>query len=143
MGSKHDDITPDVQLAAGGIVWQRIDGDPRLALIHRPKYDDWTLPKGKPERGEELGETARREIHEELGCRIKFLEFAGVVHYPLGYERTKVVLFWHMSPVGEQVFSPNREVDEILWLSKKEALKKLTHDVERELLAGCEPPADL
>jgi 8-oxo-dGTP diphosphatase len=114
-----------------------------LAVIHRPKYDDWTLPKGKPDDGEALGETARREIHEELGCEIRFLEFAGVVHYPIGYDRTKVVLFWNMTPSVPFEFRPNQEVDQMLWLEKKDALRKLTHDVERELLAKCEPPPDV
>ena len=130
-------------MAAGGVVWQRKGELTTLAVIHRPKYDDWTLPKGKPERGEALGETARREIREELGCEIRFLGFAGVVHYPTGYDRTKVVLFWNMAPNGSHEFHPNDEVDQVLWLAKDEALQKLTHDVERELLADCEPPAEV
>jgi len=137
------DSTPEVQFAAGGVVWQRKGGTATLAVIHRPKYDDWTLPKGKPEKGEPLGETARREIHEELGCAIRFLDFAGVVHYPLDDDRTKVVLFWHMTPAGPHEFRPNQEVDQVLWLEKKDALRKLTHDVEQELLKTCEPPNGL
>ena len=124
-------------------MWQRKGGVDTLAVIHRPKYDDWTLPKGKPDDDESLGETARREIHEEIGCEIRFLDFAGVVHYPIGDDRTKVVLFWNMTLNGEQEFRPSKEVDQVIWLEKKDALRKLSHGVERELLAKCEPPKGL
>ena len=132
---------PEIQMAAGGLVWRRFGREAKLVVIHRPKYDDWTLPKGKPEKNESPGETARREIQEELGFEAQFLEFAGVIHYPLLDGRTKVVLFWHMTPRGEHDFQANREVDDMLWLTPAEALKKLSHDVERRLVRECGPPA--
>ena len=138
MGLQHS--VPEVQLAAGGLVWRKIAGVRKLAVIHRPKYDDWTLPKGKPEAGEAPGETARREIEEEIACKVRFLEFAGVIHYPIGDERTKVVLFWHVTPIGEQPFHPNLEVDELLWLTREEALEKLTNELDRELLLTAGAP---
>ena len=126
---------PRVQFAAGGIVWDKRGEGRRLALVHRGKYDDWSLPKGKPDPGEEIGETALREVQEELGVDADFGPFAGTVHYPLGDDRTKVVLYWHMiKRAGESTFKPNREIDAIEWLEPKDAIRKLTHDVERELL---------
>ena len=126
---------PKVQFAAGGIVWDKKGDGRRLALVHRAKYDDWSLPKGKPAPGEEIGETALREVQEELGADADFGPFAGTTHYPLGDGRTKVVLYWHMiKRPGESTFEPNREIDAVQWLEPKDALRKLTHEVERELL---------
>jgi 8-oxo-dGTP pyrophosphatase MutT (NUDIX family) len=126
---------PQVQYAAGGIVWDKRGAGRRVAIVHRPKYDDWSLPKGKPDPGEEIAETALREIREELGVDVDFGDFAGTTHYPLADDRIKVVLFWHMiKRAGESTFKPNREIDAIQWLSVKDAIKKLTHDVEKEVL---------
>lgn len=126
---------PRVQFAAGGIVWDKKGEGRRLALVHREKYDDWSLPKGKPEPDEKIGDTALREVQEELGVDADFGPFAGTTHYPLGDGRTKVVLYWHMiRRAGESTFKPNREIDAIEWLEPREAIKKLSHDVERELL---------
>jgi ADP-ribose pyrophosphatase YjhB (NUDIX family) len=132
---------PEVQLAAGGLVWKKVNGDLKLAVIHRPKYDDWSLPKGKPERRESLSETAWREVKEELGCEARFLDFAGVRHYPLADGRLKVVLFWNMVPTEELRFQPNTEVDQMLWLSREEAARKLSHQTERELVARSALPS--
>jgi 8-oxo-dGTP diphosphatase len=126
---------PGVQFAAGGIVWDKKGKGRRLALVHRAKYDDWSLPKGKPDPGEKIGETALREVQEELGVDADFGSFAGTTHYPLGDGRTKVVLYWHMiRRAGESTFKPNREIDAVEWLEPREAIKRLSHDVERELL---------
>lgn len=126
---------PQVQLAAGGIVWDKKGDGRRLVLVHRPKYDDWSLPKGKADPGEALGETALREIREEVGIDVEFGDFAGTVHYALASGRTKVVLYWHMfKKAGESTFKPNREIDALQWLPAGEAIQKLTHEVERALL---------
>jgi 8-oxo-dGTP pyrophosphatase MutT (NUDIX family) len=126
---------PGVQFAAGGIVWDKKGHGRRLALVHRAKYDDWSLPKGKPDPGEEIAETALREVQEELGVDADFGPFAGTTHYPLGDGRTKVVLYWHMTRrAGESTFKPNREIDAVQWLEPKDAIRKLTHEVEKELL---------
>lgn len=126
---------PGVQFAAGGIVWDGKGDGRRLALVHRAKYDDWSLPKGKPDPGEKIAETAIREVQEELGVDADFGPFAGTTHYPLGDGRTKVVLYWHMiRRPGESTFKPNREIDAVDWLEPREAIRKLTHEVERELL---------
>lgn len=126
---------PGVQFAAGGIVWDKKGDGRRLALVHRAKYDDWSLPKGKPDPGEKIAETAIREVQEELGVDADFGPFAGTTHYPLGDGRTKVVLYWHMiRRPAESTFKPNREIDAVDWLEPREAIRKLTHEVERELL---------
>jgi len=134
---------PEVQLAAGGLVWQCLEGVPKLAVIHRPKYDDWTLPKGKPNPNEALAETARREVQEELGCDAKFLEFAGTIHYPRGDGQLKLVLFWHMIAQPPFRFIPNDEVDEVLWLTPAEALRKLDHRPDIEFLGRISAPVQI
>ena len=70
-------------------------GTAELAVIHRPKYDDWSLPKGKLKPGEGFREAALREVEEETGCRARLLLFAGITFYFVS-RRPKVVLFWHM-----------------------------------------------
>jgi 8-oxo-dGTP diphosphatase len=133
---------PRVQLAAGGIIWTKITGAPKLAVIHRPKYGDWTLPKGKPEKDETLAQTARREVREELGCDADFRDFAGTTHYDLPDGRLKVVLFWNMALADKLDFHPNNEVDQMLWLTPPEAIQRLDHPAEKELVAKvtCNPP---
>ena len=126
---------PGVKFAAGGIVWDGKGDGRRVALVHRGKYDDWSLPKGKVDPGEEIGATALREVQEELGVDADFGPFAGTTHYQLGDGRTKVVLYWHMiKRPGESTFKANKEIDAIEWHEPKEALRRLTHEVERELL---------
>jgi 8-oxo-dGTP diphosphatase len=131
---------PELQLAAGGIVWRKQGTRFKLAVIHRPKYDDWTLPKGKPDPNENLVETARREVREELGCEVHFLDFVGTTHYHRADNKLKLVLFWNMIPASEFAFEPNNEVDAVEWLTVEEAMLKLDHPVERELLGKCSPP---
>ncbi len=137
--TRNSDDLPKVQLAAGGVVWEKLGPGAKLAVVHRPKYDDWALPKGKPEPGETLAQTARREVNEEIGQDVKMLEFAGVVHYPIGEATTKVVLFWQMLAQGESRFRPNREIDNLQWLTIREAMEKLSHQVEVDLLRGLKP----
>jgi 8-oxo-dGTP diphosphatase len=137
----------DIIRAAGGLVWrQDRDGSRRLAVVHRPHRRDWSLPKGKLEEGERWDEAAVREVREETGCKARIVSFAGVVHY-VPRETPKVVLFWNMELVSEGRLRFPEEVDEIAWLSGKEALRRLDHETERELLreamahpgAGSEP----
>ena len=127
-------VPEDVQLAAGGLVWDRSTTPPRLAVIHRRKYGDWTLPKGKPEGTETPLQTARREVQEEVGGEFQVEDFAGTTWYRKG-GRPKVVFFWNMTRLDRAPFQPNREVDQVLWLTAAEALAKLSHASEREFLA--------
>ncbi len=127
--------------AAGGIVVRRVGRVPRrrrqILLVHRPKYDDWTFPKGKRDRGESDEETALREVAEETGFECRLGADLGDVTYRDSMGRKKVVRYWAMDlPDGEggELFSANREVDEIRWLVVSEAGKLLTYDHDRVLI---------
>jgi len=119
--------------AAGGLLWREARGGPRLAVIHRPKHDDWSLPKGKLEPGESYPTAALREVAEETGCVPRLRQFAGYTLYQVK-GRSKVVLFWHMTVATPRAFRPNREVDEIAWLTPGEALEWLDHPGERRIV---------
>lgn len=119
--------------AAGGLLWRRRNGEWRVCLVHRPKYDDWSLPKGKLEPGESWIEAAVREVREETGIPARAGAFAGTTCYQ-SKGRPKVVLFWNMDVAGESDFVPNREVDAIEWLSRERALERLDHRGERLLV---------
>ncbi|WP_407658625.1 NUDIX hydrolase [Kitasatospora acidiphila] len=126
-------------LAAGAVLWTpgepRADGTlrrPRIALIHRPKYDDWSLPKGKLRRGESPWEAAVREVAEETGLVCRLLAPLPAQHY-LANGRPKEVRYWAAVPVSGE-FRPNREVDRMKWLKPDKARAKLTHDRDRLLI---------
>jgi 8-oxo-dGTP pyrophosphatase MutT (NUDIX family) len=127
--------------AAGGVVWREIGGASKdagveVAVIHRPRYDDWTLPKGKLAPNESELEGAIREVFEETGFRVAVGRPLGDVRYMKtggGSLRPKVVRYWSMKAEGGAFF-PNREVDELRWMSLAEAHDLLTHDHDRELL---------
>ncbi len=128
--------------AAGGVVWRKAgqlkSGEPEIevAVIHRPRYSDWSIPKGKLAPGESEVEGALREVFEETGFRVHLGRPLGEVRYMKtsgGSTRPKVVRYWAMEADGG-AFTPNREVDELKWLSLAEAQELLTHDHDRELL---------
>ncbi len=120
--------------AAGGLLWRTgKDGRRRLAVIHRPHREDWSLPKGKLKEGERWEEAALREVEEETGCRARIVSFAGAVHY-VPKRTPKVVLFWNMELVSEGPLRFLDEVDEVVWLTRGEALKRRDHKTERALL---------
>lgn len=124
--------------AAGGIVWRRsADGEPEVLLVHRPRYDDWSLPKGKREPGESDESCARREVLEETGLRVELGDPLPDVRYEDHRGRPKVVRYWVMRPLDEpEPFVPNDEVDEIRWCSLRDARKRLSYDHDRDLLAA-------
>jgi 8-oxo-dGTP diphosphatase len=117
--------------AAGGVV---IDDD-RVAVVHRPKYDDWSLPKGKLDPGESFEEAALREVWEETGIRARLERELPAVRYSVR-ERPKVVRYWLMSVESDPGFVPNDEVDELRWLSPADAAALLTYDRDREVLSA-------
>jgi 8-oxo-dGTP pyrophosphatase MutT (NUDIX family) len=119
--------------AAGGLVWRAGRKGPRLAVVHRPRQDDWRLPKGKLKPGEDFTEAAAREVAEETGCRPRLVEFAGYALYARN-RRPKVALFWHMTADGESCFEPNDEIDRVKWLTPEDALGRIEHPAERRLL---------
>ena len=126
--------TGTVVRAAGGVVWKRgPGGTPQVALVHRPAYDDWSLPKGKLRQGEREDKAALREVREETGLRCKLERPLPSSEYRDGRGRPKIVSYWMMRPLGGR-FRPNKEVDEILWLPIPDALKLLSYEHDRALL---------
>jgi 8-oxo-dGTP pyrophosphatase MutT (NUDIX family) len=123
--------------AAGGVV---CDGDGRVAVVYRPKYDDWTFPKGKLEPGETERQAALREVHEETGLEVELGRELGFVSYRDPKDRPKTVHYWQMHHVGGE-FTPNREVSELRWLPLEEAPALLSYDRDREILGRITPPA--
>lgn len=128
--------------AAGAVVWQPgPESTPEIAVIHRPRYDDWSLPKGKVDRGETEPLTAVREVFEETGFRVHLGSRITAVSYPID-QGTKKVRYWAARSIGGE-FVPNSEVDELIWLPVSEALKKVNYAQDRKVLRRfAERPAD-
>jgi 8-oxo-dGTP diphosphatase len=115
--------------AAGGVVLR----DGRIALVHRPRYDDWSLPKGKLNDDESWEDAAVREVREETGLDCELREELSSVEYTDAKGRPKTVRYWRMEPrAGE--FEPNDEVDELRWLAPADAVACLTYDRDRDLV---------
>jgi phosphohistidine phosphatase SixA/8-oxo-dGTP pyrophosphatase MutT (NUDIX family) len=127
-------------VAAGGVVWRPRAGTRNgveLLVAHRPRYDDWTFPKGKRDDDEPVQRTAVREIAEETGLRVRLGVPLPAVRYRVG-AGPKVVHYWAAQPDPEDpgAFVPNREVDEIRWVRPREARALLTYTHDRDLLAA-------
>lgn len=119
--------------AAGGVVVRGTGDDREVAVVHRPRYDDWSLPKGKLDSGESFEQAALREVEEETGLRCDLGEQIGDTTYTDHKGRSKVVRYWAMSPrAGE--FEPNDEVDELKWLPLGDAADALSYPYDRELI---------
>ena len=127
-------MTPAI-VAAGGVVWRRdMEGEIEVLLVHRQRYDDWTLPKGKLEEGEALISCAYREILEEAGLSVKLGPYIGAVEYFVP-DGLKNVAYWSASLIEDNSsFHPNEEVDQIIWLDLQSAAFKATRDSDREIL---------
>ena len=119
-------------LAAGGYVFNH-QGE--VLLVHRPKYDDWSFPKGKLDKGESLEECALREVFEETGFTCELQDFIGTVAYQDRKGRQKEVHYWQMA-VKEGFFQVNSEVDDICWVAGKHALEILTYHHDRDFLSS-------
>jgi 8-oxo-dGTP diphosphatase len=120
--------------AAGGLVWRRAGDRIETVLVHRPRYDDWSLPKGKLDEGESFEEAALREVEEETGLRCDLGDFLGETTYRDNKGREKLVRFWTME-AGEGEFTPDDEVDELRWVRLDDAAALLSYDFDRELAA--------
>ena len=121
--------------ASGGLVWREGSHGRQIAVIHRSRYDEWALPKGKPEPGESLEATSLREVREETGIEAEIIGYAGATHYEVE-GRPKVVHFWNMRVRSQGEFQPGEEVDRVVWLSGEDALRRLEHEEEIRLLAS-------
>lgn len=115
--------------AAGGVVVR----DGLVLLVHRPKYDDWTFPKGKAEDEEPDEACALREVREETGYECELLDELESTRYTDAKGRPKRVRWWHMRVVDGE-FSPSDEVDEIRWLSHADAAQLLSYGRDLVLL---------
>jgi 8-oxo-dGTP pyrophosphatase MutT (NUDIX family) len=131
--------------AAGGIVLRCTPGgDWQVLLIHRPRYDDWSLPKGKADAGESDEETALREVEEETGLRCTLGAPAGRTRYRDSKGRDKVVHYWLMEPASDTAdleFVANDEVDAVQWCSVAEATERLSYSHDRKLLTKAPVPS--
>ena len=115
--------------AAGGII---VRGG-RVLLVHRPKYDDWTLPKGKLDDGESWEEAAVRELREETSLECEIGEEAGRTYYVDHEGREKEVRYFWITATGEP--APQNEIDELRWVPLDEAAHVLSYERDVELLS--------
>ncbi len=120
--------------AAGGIVWRRGAGGLEALVVHRPKYGDWTFPKGKADPAESDEGCALREVEEETGLACELGPELGSTSYSDRMGRTKVVRYWAMQAL-DGAFAPHAEVDEIRWLALGAAAAALTYPRDRDVLA--------
>jgi 8-oxo-dGTP diphosphatase len=121
-------------LAAGCVLWHRspVTGDLEICLVHRPKYDDWSHPKGKLKRGEDALAGALREVAEETGYAADPGSELPTLCYPAN-GRPKQVRYWAAQAISGH-FTPNDEVDRILWLSPAATRDRLTQPRDRDLV---------
>jgi len=115
--------------------------DGRVALVHRPRYDDWTLPKGKLDPGESFEDAALREVDEETGLRCRLVRELPAVEYEVK-GRPKLVRYWLMEVDADLGFVPNDEVDEIRWVPPSDALGLLSYERDRDVVAAAAADAE-
>ena len=129
--------------AAGAVLWRSSadSAGPQVAVIHRPRYDDWSLPKGKVDPGETEPVTAVREVHEETGYCAHLGRRLAAVSYPIELG-IKKVRYWAARCIDGE-FSPNAEVDRLIWLAVPAAMKQVAYPHDRKVLRRfAKPPVD-
>jgi 8-oxo-dGTP diphosphatase len=120
-------------IAAGAVVWRKSkEKYTEVVIIHRPKYNDWTFPKGKVEIGESNIAAAHREVAEETNLDTEFGVYLGEIDYftPAGLKKVK---YWSAKALTEKVFHPNNEVDELKWVPITKVINELTNDTDKEI----------
>jgi 8-oxo-dGTP diphosphatase len=126
---------PEVR-AAGAAVWRHGEAGVEWAVVHRPRYDDWSLAKGKLDPGEGFEEAAVREVEEEIGVRgVLGAELPSTTYHD-NKGRSKLVRYWLMEAVDGGAFTPNDEVDALRWATAAEALDMLTYERDRDVLTA-------
>ena len=124
---------PECIEAAGGVIVDMSRGKPRYLLIHRPRYDDWSLPKGKLDRGEKHRDAALREVKEETGLVCDIVARLSPVNYITPNGNPKQVRYWLMEPRSGD-FVRNDEVDKVTWVKRSKAISLLTHVHDQAVL---------
>ncbi len=123
-----------VMRAAGGLIVRKSrSGRREIAIIHRPEYNDWTLPKGKVEPDETPEDCALREVREETGLRCELVRPLGCTAYVDRRGRDKLACYWVMEPRGGR-FKASAEVDRLQWLTVRDAVKRLTYGHDKLLV---------
>ena len=121
--------------AAGALLWRdNSDLSIEVALSHRPRYQDWSLPKGKLEMGETALQCAYREVQEETGIRATFTRQLGTVEYEESGQEKRVKYWAAHCALTNSEFVPNEEVDQLKWLSPNQALEQATHNSDKSII---------
>ena len=124
--------------AAGVVCWREQDGKLEVALVHREVYKDWGFPKGKLDPGEQLPQTAVREVLEESGFKVRLGRKLGVINYKVGEGIDKEVHYWASQvtakAIAKQKFVPNKEIAKVEWIEAKEALTLLSYEHDKKLM---------
>ena len=122
-------------ISAGGVVWKEAEIGPEIAVVHRPKYDDWSLPKGMLKKDESFEDAALRAVREETGLKVRISDFAGET----AYEHdgiNKIVMYWNMVLIEESSFKKSDKADKLEWLSLKDAFQKISYQEQKTLITN-------